>query len=73
MCALTRASPCLKRSNTCGRNAGEMPMPVSADDELDARFGHAKVTRTGPPSGVNLTAFDSRFPHDLLQPRGIAE
>ena len=50
-----------------------MPMPVSRHFDADRpAFGGAR-TSMRPPSGVNLTAFDSRFHSDLLQPRRIGE
>ena len=57
---LTRASPCLKRSNTW-KKSGEMPMPVSATTNSTRDSVTASVTRSAPPSGVNLMPFASRF------------
>ena len=55
------ASSCLNRSKTCGRKSGAMPTPVSATTSSTRDSVTSRDTRTAPPSGVNLTAFDNRF------------
>ena len=54
-------SACRKRSNTCGRNAGSMPRPVSLTATSTNRGRDFSSTRTRPSRSVNLMAFDSRF------------
>src|SRR5207249_1638434 len=58
---LLEASPCRKRSKTCGRKAGEMPLPVSRT--VSSRYVPAGRSRssTRPFSGVKLIAFERRF------------
>src|SRR5438552_2095446 len=51
----------LKRSKTCGRNSGWMPMPLSFTCSCTRSAFLCRWTLIVPPSGVNFTAFDSRF------------
>ena len=61
-CASCRLSACRKRSNTCGRKSGAMPMPVSLTTISTCEFDALEPrTWTRPPFGVNFTALDSRF------------
>ena len=60
--AWSSASAWRKRSNTCGRNSGLMPMPVSATLISTCEF--TRCERRPAPCrrcGVNLIAFESRF------------
>ena len=54
-------SACRKRSKTCGRNAGAMPIPVSRTSSCVHAVDLGSDNRHGAAGGVNLTAFDSRF------------
>ena len=55
------ASAWRKRSKTCGRNSGLMPMPVSMTLISTCELTRSRSTWTWPPLGVNLTALESRF------------
>ena len=55
------ASSWRKRSKTCGKNSGTMPMPVSLIVTSTWLSTCANSTRTRPPLGVNLMAFEMRF------------
>jgi len=54
-------SACVKRSKTCGRNSGAMPMPLSFTWSCTRSAFLCRSTLIVPPSGVNFTAFDSRL------------
>src|SRR5947199_223935 len=51
----------LKRSKTCGRNSGWMPMPLSFTCSCTRSAFLCSTTSIVPRSGVNLTALESRF------------
>ena len=59
-------SSCAKVSKTCGMNSSLMPMPVSVTVKqsvviLSNCALRSTVSRTSPPSGVNLTALPKMF------------
>ena len=59
--ARREASACRKRSNTCGRNSGLMPMPVSATVISMCEFTRSSRTCDLSVFPVNLMALESRF------------
>src|SRR5262245_12412368 len=50
-----------KRSNSRWASSSGMPTPVSLTSSCAVSPDEATVTKTSPPSGVNLTAFESRL------------
>ena len=52
---------CPYMSNTCGRQSGPMPWPLSQTSTRICPWSAARHTSMRPPAGVNLTALLSKF------------
>ena len=66
------ASAWRKRSKTCGRKSGRMPMPVSLTTISTCELTRSSRTCTRPPLRRELDGVRQQVPDDLLQAIGIA-
>src|SRR5207247_2440742 len=60
-------SACENRSNTCGRNSGLIPQPVSLTVISIRSRSRNACAQTRPPESVNLMVFDNSLSRDWPQ------